>query len=62
MNILVTGSAGFIGANLVKRLFNDMKSDTIVGVDNLNNQYDVSGKSSTSAMCRMRANKTLISN
>ena len=44
MNILVTGSAGFIGANLVKRLFNDMKSGTIVGIDNLNSYYDVSLK------------------
>ena len=44
MNILVTGSAGFIGANLVKRLFNDMESGTIVGIDNLNNYYDVSLK------------------
>lgn len=44
MNILVTGSAGFIGANLVKRLFNDMKSGTVVGIDNLNNYYDVSLK------------------
>ena len=44
MNILVTGSAGFIGANLVKRLFKDMKSGTIVGIDNLNNYYDVSLK------------------
>jgi nucleoside-diphosphate-sugar epimerase len=42
--ILVTGSAGFIGANLVKRLFKDMKSGTIVGVDNLNDYYDVSLK------------------
>lgn len=42
--ILVTGSAGFIGANLVKRLFNDMKSGTIVGIDNLNSYYDVSLK------------------
>lgn len=42
--ILVTGSAGFIGANLVKRLFQDMKEGTIVGVDNLNNYYDVSLK------------------
>ncbi len=42
--ILVTGSAGFISANLVKRLFEDMKSGTIVGVDNLNNYYDVSLK------------------
>ena len=40
MNILVTGSAGFIGANLVKRLFKEMKDGLIVGVDNLNNYYD----------------------
>ena len=42
--ILVTGSAGFIGSNLVKRLFQDMKEGTVVGVDNLNNYYDVSLK------------------
>ena len=35
-NILVTGSAGFVGANLVKRLFTEMHEDFIVGVDNLN--------------------------
>ena len=42
--ILVTGSAGFIGANLVKRLFKEMQAGTIVGVDNLNAYYDVSLK------------------
>ena len=44
MNILVTGSAGFIGANLVKRLFKEMTDGTIIGLDNLNNYYDVSLK------------------
>ena len=44
MNVLVTGSAGFIGANLVKRLFSDMDGGMIVGLDNLNNYYDVSLK------------------
>ena len=43
-NILVTGSAGFIGANLVMRLFKELKEGTIVGLDNLNNYYDVSLK------------------
>ena len=43
-NILVTGSAGFIGANLVMRLLKDMTEGSIVGLDNLNNYYDVSLK------------------
>ena len=43
-NILVTGSAGFIGSNLVKRLFTEMTEGTIVGLDNLNDYYDVSLK------------------
>ena len=38
--ILVTGDAGFIGSNLVYRLFHDMTSGTIVGIDNLNDYYD----------------------
>ena len=42
--ILVTGSAGFIGSNLVKRLFRDVKNATIVGIDNMNDYYDVSLK------------------
>ena len=42
--ILVTGSAGFIGSNLVMRLFKDMKAGTIVGLDNMNDYYDVSLK------------------
>ena len=43
-SILVTGSAGFIGSNLVKRLFKELKVATIVGIDNMNNYYDVSLK------------------
>ena len=42
--ILVTGSAGFIGSNLVKRLFKELCDSTIVGIDNLNDYYDVSLK------------------
>ena len=42
--ILITGSAGFIGANLVKRLFKEMTEGTIIGLDNLNNYYDESLK------------------
>ena len=39
--ILVTGAAGFIGANLVKELLSTT-DDKIVGIDNLNTYYDVS--------------------
>ena len=38
--ILVTGSPGFIGANLVIRLIREMGSGTIVSLDNLNDYYD----------------------
>ena len=43
-SILVTGSAGFIGANLVRRLLSELQEGTIVGVDNLNSYYDPSLK------------------
>ncbi|MBR2202393.1 MAG: NAD-dependent epimerase/dehydratase family protein [Bacteroidales bacterium] len=42
--IFVTGAAGFIGSNLVKRLFNDTNNTTIIGIDNMNDYYDVSLK------------------
>ena len=40
-NIFVTGAAGFIGSNLVKRLFKDAPTATIIGIDNMNDYYDV---------------------
>lgn len=42
--ILVTGAAGFIGANLVMQLLNTVNSVHIIGVDNMNDYYDVSLK------------------
>jgi len=42
--ILVTGAAGFIGANLVKRLLKEIEPVKIIGIDNLNDYYDVSIK------------------
>lgn len=38
--ILVTGSPGFIGANLVLRLLQEMSSGTVVSLDNMNAYYD----------------------
>ncbi|SCW59162.1 Nucleoside-diphosphate-sugar epimerase [Ruminococcaceae bacterium YRB3002] len=42
--ILVTGSPGFIGANLVIRLLKDMTSGTVISLDNMNDYYDPSLK------------------
>ncbi len=42
--VLVTGAAGFIGANLVQRLLKENDDITVVGIDNMNNYYDVSIK------------------
>lgn len=39
--ILVTGSAGFIGSNLVKGLYNDAEGVIVIGIDNMNDYYDV---------------------
>ena len=38
--ILVTGSPGFIGANLVMRLLKDMTSGHVISLDNMNDYYD----------------------
>ena len=44
--IFVTGAAGFIGSNLVKRLYDDVKDVTVIGIDNMNDYYDVRLKES----------------
>lgn len=39
--VLITGAAGFIGANLAKRLLRDIPDIKVVGIDNMNDYYDV---------------------
>ena len=42
--VLVTGAAGFIGANLVKRLLAEFESVKVIGIDNITDYYDISLK------------------
>jgi UDP-glucuronate 4-epimerase len=50
--LLVTGSAGFIGFHVAKRLLDDGKQ--VLGLDNLNDYYDVNLKSARLAQLRAR--------
>ena len=38
---LITGSSGFIGSNLAKRILNEEDNVLVIGLDNMNNYYDV---------------------
>lgn len=49
MNILISGTAGFIGFYLVKRLLND--NHTIYGIDSVNNYYDTTLKEERLRAC-----------
>ncbi len=44
VTVLVTGAAGFIGSNLVKRLFRDYHGIRVVGIDSLTDYYDINIK------------------
>lgn len=54
MKILVTGAAGFIGMHTTLRLL--ARGDTVVGIDNLNDYYDVSLKEARLARLKAQAN------
>ena len=55
--ILVTGHAGFIGSNLVSRLFKEMNGGTVVGIDNLNNYYDTTLKDYRLGQLKVKSEK-----
>jgi UDP-glucuronate 4-epimerase len=50
MNILITGAAGFIGSTLALRLL--ARGNTVFGIDNLNDYYEVSLKEARLARCK----------
>ena len=56
MKVLVTGSAGFIGNNLSQRLLK--RGDEVIGIDNLNDYYDVTLKEARLAKIIDHANFT----
>ena len=55
-SILVTGAAGFIGANLVLRLLDGAEPFHIVGLDNMNSYYDPSLKEYRLGQIEQKAN------
>src|SRR3954471_17778657 len=53
VKVLVTGSAGFIGSHVAHRLLD--RGDTVIGIDNLNDYYDVALKEARLARLTPRA-------
>ena len=58
--ILVTGSSGFIGSNLCKTLLEQIKNIKIIGIDNMNDYYDVSLKEYRLSQLQKYSNYTFI--
>ena len=58
--VFLTGVAGFIGSNLAKRLFTDIDGVKIVGIDNMNDYYDVTLKEARLEELSAQSNFTFI--
>ena len=57
--ILVTGAAGFIGSNLVTMLLEKTENNVVVGLDNMNDYYDVSLKEHRLAVIEKKAKENI---
>lgn len=60
MKVLITGSSGFIGSNLAKRILTAMPDTAVIGLDNMNNYYDVRIKEARLAELQKFTNYTFI--
>ena len=58
--VLITGASGFIGANLAKRILTDEPDTRVIGLDNMNDYYDVRIKEARLAELQQFANYTFI--
>lgn len=58
--IFITGVAGFIGSNLAKRLLHDIQDIKIIGIDSMNDYYDVSIKEYRLSELSSQSNFTFI--
>lgn len=58
--ILLTGAAGFIGSNLARRLLTENKDIRIIGIDNLNDYYDVTLKQYRLEQLKVYSNFTFV--
>ncbi|MBR2016303.1 MAG: GDP-mannose 4,6-dehydratase, partial [Prevotella sp.] len=58
--VLVTGAAGFIGCNLCKQLLNTVDNIKVVGLDNMNDYYDVRIKEERLASLQTYSNFTFV--
>ncbi|MBP0969640.1 MAG: NAD-dependent epimerase/dehydratase family protein [Oscillospiraceae bacterium] len=58
--ILVTGSPGFIGANLVLRLLSEMESGTVISLDNMNDYYDPALKDYRLSLIEKAAKESIV--
>lgn len=60
MNVFITGSSGFIGSNLAKRILTTEPDTKVIGLDNMNDYYDVCIKEARLAELQKFENYTFI--